>query len=558
MDGRCPVLVHDIVPRRLRAEWLQAGYYPRKDLYALFADRAAAHPGRTAVIDDVDAVDYARLDAAVGCLAHALAAGGVSAGDVVAMQLPNCWQANAAELAVWAVGGICLPYPTVLREHESRTLLQRSGAVAAVVASGIGGCHSAELLDSVRRDLPALRDVFVVGEPYGDFTHLDPVLCGETATDHWSPRSIDPDGPARILVTSGTEATPKMVVFSHHAMAAGMGNRLATLDPDGMRALLLVPGSTGFGALGTAGVLACHGGTLIVTARFDAARAIALIGEQRPTHLFGVPTMFSDIVASPALAGADTSSVRVIAGGGAQAAESLVAELHNRVGGVFVNRYGAADGAASQTALDDPPVKIATTMGRPDPAVMTLRIVDDSGCDVVAGVAGEIWARGPFSAMCYGNAPELDAIYRTADGWLKTGDLGVFDEDGYLRVVGRRKDVVKRGGVSISPAEIEELLATHPAVLHVACVGMPDQRLGQRVCAYVVPRDPAAPPTLPDLTAALRRHGLATYKLPERLELVSELPRNPVGKTNKTALGERIAATLAEQAERGSVPSGDR
>lgn len=541
------MLVHDIVPRRLRAEWLQAGYYPGKDLYALFADRAAAHPGRTAMIDDVDAVDYARLDAAVGRLAHALAAGGVSAGDVVAMQLPNCWQANAAELAVWAVGGICLPYPTVLREHESRTLLQRSGAVAAVAASGIGGCHSAELLDPVRRDLPALRDVFVIGEPYGDFTHLDPVLCGETATDHWSPRSIDPDGPARILVTSGTEATPKMVVFSHHAMAAGMGNRLATLDPDGMRALLLVPGSTGFGALGTAGVLAGHGATLVVTAGFDAARAISLIDEHRPTHVFGVPTMFIDMLATPALNLADTSSVRVIAGGGAQATEPVVEELQRRFGCVFVNRYGTADGAASQTSLEDPPHRIATTMGRPDPAVITLRTVDESGHDVGVGATGEIWARGPFSAMCYGNAPELDVTYRTADGWLKTGDLGVFDEDGYLRVVGRIKDIIKRGGISISPAEIEEVLAAHPSVLHVACVGMPDDRLGQRVCAYVVAREQAAAPTLADLTTALLRHGLAKYKLPERLELVDELPRNPVGKTNKTALGDRIAATLAEE-----------
>lgn len=540
--------IHDLVPQRLRAAWARAGYYPGKDLYALFADRAAAHPDRAAVIDDVGAVNYAQLATAVDRLANHLAAAGVVPGDVVAVQLPNRWQANAVELAVWAVGGICLPYPTALREHETRTLLQRSGAVAAVVSSGVAGSHSAETVDSVGRDLPSLREVFVLGDPYGDFAHLEPVLTGETATDRWSPRDIDPDGPARILVTSGTEATPKMVVFSHNAIAAGMGNRLAVLEPRGMRAFLLVAGSTGFGALGTVGVLACHGGTLIVTAGFDAARAITLIDAHRPTHLFGVPTMFSDMLASPALALADTSSVRVIAGGGAPATAHMVEELQRRFGCVFVNRYGASDGAASQTSLDDPLERIATTVGRPDPAVMTLRTVDGSGGDVGTGVVGEIWARGPFSAMCYGNAPELDAIYRTADGWLKTGDLGIIDEDGYLRLVGRIKDVIKRGGVSISPAEIEELLATHPGVLHVACVGMPDQRLGQRVCAYVVPSDTAAPPTLTDLTTLLLRQGLAKHKLPERLELVREMPRHPVGKVNKTALGDRIAAaTLAEE-----------
>lgn len=539
--------VHDLVPRPLRAEWVRSGYCPGKDLYTLFAEQAEAHPDRTAVIDDAGAVDYARLAAAVRRLASTLAAAGVGPCDVVAVQLPNCWQPNAVELAVSAVGAICLPYPTALRERESRALLQRSEAVAAVVASGTGGCDTAELLDSVRHDLPTLRDVFVLGEPYGDFTHLDPVLSGETTTDHWSPPGIDPDGPARILVTSGTEATPKMVVFSHNAMAAGMGNRLAVLDPEGMRALLLVPGSTGFGALGTVGVLACHGATLIVTAGFDAARAVALVDEHRPTHLFGVPTMLSDMLACPALDQADTSPVRVIGGGGAPAGEALVKELQQRFGCVFVNRYGTADGAASQTSLDDPPDRIATTMGRPDPAVITLRTVDESGHDVGVGATGEIWARGPFSAMCYGNAPELDATYRTADGWLKTGDLGMFDEDGYLRVVGRTKDIIKRGGASISPAEIEELLSAHPEVLHVACVGMPDERLGQRVCAYVVPRDPAAAPTLDDLTTLLLRRGLAKYKLPERLELADELPRNPVGKINKAVLGDRIATTLAEE-----------
>lgn len=539
--------VHDLVPHPLRAEWVRCGYCPGKDLYTLFAEHAEAHPDRTAVIDDACAVDYARLAAAVRRLAGTLAAAGVGPGDVVAMQLPSCWQANAVELAVSAVGAICLPYPTVLRERESRALLARSEAVAAVVAAGIGGCDTAQLLESVRHDLPALRHVYVVGERYGDFAPLDPVLGGEAGTDHWSPPGIDPDGPARILVTSGTEATPKMVVFSHNAMAAGMGNRLAVLDPAGMRALLLVPGSTGFGALGTVGVLACHGATLIVTAGFDAAGAVSLIDEHRPTHVFGVPTMLSDMLASPALDRADTTSVRVIAGGGAPAGEALVTELQQRFGCVFVNRYGTADGAASQTSLDDPPERIATTMGRPDPAVITLRTVDESGHDVGVGATGEIWARGPFSALCYGNAPELDAIYRTADGWLKTGDLGMFDADGYLRVVGRTKDIIKRGGASISPAEIEELLSSHPDVLHVACVGMPDERLGQRVCAYVVPRDPAASPTLADLTALLLRHGLAKYKLPERLELTTELPRNPVGKINKAVLGDRIATTLAEE-----------
>lgn len=185
------MMVPDVVPRQLRAEWVRAGYYPGKDLYRLFADRVAAHPTRVAVIDDVEVVDYARLGTAVGRLANCLAAAGVAPGDVVAVQLPNGWLASAVELAVWAVGGICLAYPTALREHESRTLLKRSEAVVAVVASAGGGCNSVEIVDAVRHELPALHEVFVAGGSYGDFTPLEPVLTGD---GRWSPPRLDPDG----------------------------------------------------------------------------------------------------------------------------------------------------------------------------------------------------------------------------------------------------------------------------------------------------------------------------------------------------------------------------
>lgn len=242
-----------------------------------------------------------------------------------------------------------------------------------------------------------------------------------------------------------------MVVCSHHSLAAGMGNRLARLDPSGMRMLLLVPGSTGFGAIGTAGVLACHGGALIVTSRFNADRAIELIEQQRPTHVFGVPTMFLDMLARPALARADTSSVRVIAGGGASISASAVEQLQQIFGCVFVNRYGAA----SQTALDDPLHKITGTSGRPDPAVMSIRIVDEDGKDLPAAAEGEIYG-DPMASRVELCGPECATGLTGEVFWRGPGIERVDTEAtiqaacGLMAVHGRPRGIPCRLGVDVA------------------------------------------------------------------------------------------------------------
>ncbi|MDP8931272.1 MAG: acyl--CoA ligase [Actinomycetota bacterium] len=534
------VMAVDLVPSRLRAAWVEAGYCPGRDLFRLFEEQASSRPAQAAVIDDASGIKYGELALAAKRLAVELVEAGVGPGEVVAVQLPNCWQACAVELAVAAVGAVCLPYPMKLGDRESRVLLTRSHAVAAVIAGDVGAHDHAGMLEEVRADLPRLRQVFVLGAPHGNFPELGAIPDPPDAPGEWSGPAIDPDGPARVLVTSGTESIPKMVLYSHNALAAGFGNRLATLDPTGLRALCLVPLSTGFGGIGVIGTLICHGGTLVVTAGFDPDRVLALVDRERPTHIFGVPTMLTDLLASPLLDRVDTSSVRVVAAGGAAIAPEIIEEVQQRFGCTFVNRYGTSDGVACQTSLDDPLDRIVSTVGRPDPAVCTIRIVDDEGDDQSPGREGEIWGRGPFSPLFYLNSPELDRRYRTEDGWIKTGDLGVVDEDGYLRVVGRAKDIIIRGGANISPAEIEELLHIHGGVRYAACVGMPDERLGERVCAVVVPIEDAQVPSLDELNRFLLARGLAKFKLPERLEVVAELPRNPVGKVNKEALRRRL------------------
>ncbi|WP_434443775.1 class I adenylate-forming enzyme family protein [Lentzea sp. E54] len=486
--------VRDLVPAELRHQWAEQGHYPDRDIYDLFAVRVYLHPLRTAVIDDDGELTYVQLNELALRMAANLRQRGVGPGDVVAVQLPNSRYAVAADLAVAAVGGVVLPFPVGRGEREARSLVTRSGAVALIADGLPGAWPTASLL-----------------APVGAF----------------EPVRSDPNGPARILVSSGSEAEPKMVLYSHNALLGGRGAFVGRLVLPGeeLRALFLVPLASSFGSNGTTVTLARHGGTLVLQSKFSAESTLDLIARARPTHLFGVPTMFKMLLSQPG----DFSSVRVIAPGGAQLDAATARACREAFDAIVVNIYGSADGVNCHTALDDPPDSGA---GRPNPAVAEILVVDDSLRPVPTGVVGEIIARGPMSPLRYID-DDLNARYRTPDGWVRTGDLGVFDADGYLSVVGRRKDVVIRGGANISPAEVEQALAAHPAIRDVACVGVPDDLMGERLCACLVT---GAPVTIEELGQFLGEKGIGRFKHPEHLLVLPEFPLTPAGKVDKDAL----------------------
>ncbi|MFJ5985880.1 class I adenylate-forming enzyme family protein [Lentzea sp. NPDC092896] len=484
--------VHDLVPAALRQQWAAQGHYPDRDLYDLFAVRVFLHPLRTAVIDDDGELTYLQLNELALRMAANLRERGVRPGDVVAVQLPNGRYAVAADLAVAAVGGVVLPFPVGRGEHEARSLVTRSGAVGLIAD-----------------DLP---------DAWSTVSLLAPA-------DVFEPVRSDPHGPARILVSSGSEAEPKMVLYSHNALLGGRGAFVGRLIPPGeeLRALFLVPLASSFGSNGTTVTLARHGGTLVLQSKFSVESTVELIARARPTHLFGVPTMFKMLLDQPG----DYSSIRVIAPGGAQLDAATAEACREVFDAVVVNVYGSADGVNCHTALDDPPNRGA---GRPNPAVASILVVDDALRPVPTGAVGEIIARGPMSPLRYVD-DDLNARYRTPDGWVRTGDLGVFDAEGYLSVVGRRKDIVIRGGANISPAEVEQALAAHPSIRDVACVGVPDELMGERLCACLVV---SAPVTVAELGEFLGE--LSRFKHPEHLLVLPEFPLTPAGKVDRDAL----------------------
>ncbi|WP_158841460.1 class I adenylate-forming enzyme family protein [Saccharothrix deserti] len=479
------VVLRDLVPAALRRSWVAAGYCPDRDLYSLFRARVSAHPLRTAVIDDFGSMDYASLDRAVRRLATLLRGYGPS--DIIGIDLPNGREGVVAELAVAAVGAVAVHLPDG----------HLSGGGSPVVST-------------------VITDVSAALESEGDAP--------------WSPVTVDPEAPARILVSSGSEAAPKLVAYSHNAFAGGRGNYVRAVHGGVAvpRDLVLVPLASAFGSFGVAITLCRFGGTVMLMRRFDAAAALRMVGEHRPTHVFGVPTMLRRMAASLSAVAStvDTSSVRAVVSSGDVLTPETLSVVRAAFGRPVINIYGSSDGVNCHTSTPEHGV------GRPDPAVTDIRVVD-----------GEICALGPMTPLCYVDAPELDERHRLPGGWVRTGDEGYFDADGTLHVVRRLKRVVIRGGYTISPAEVELVLDGHPGVAEVVCVPIPDRDLGERLCACVAMRPGHRPLSLVQLTAFLKERGVSRRKLPERLVVLPELP---LGRTGKVCL-RTVTRLAAEQ-----------
>ncbi len=531
----------DLVPARLRQEWGRRGWYPNRSVFQMFRQHAERHPGKAAVVaSDGTAIRYGELLDKALRLAASLKARGIVAGDVVAYQLPNTWHCCAIDLAAAALGAVVAPFPPGRGRLDLESLLKRCGARAVVVAPADGEIDPCDLIESLRPTVLSLRLLIVDGDARAGWHAFDALLQAEPIAPDALPH-VCPDSPVRFLISSGTESEPKLVAYSHNALMGGRGRFLQCLHPEGetFRGLFLVPLGSAFGASATFGALCWLGGSIALLPKFDTAQAIAAIGALRPTHVLGVPTMLQRMAADPALGEIDRSSLVALVSGGSMIDEASVARCKRAFGCGFISLYGSADGVNCHNALGD--AVIFNRVGRPNPSICELQIVDETGQRIPSGEVGEIVARGPMSPMQYVNAPDLDARYRDSGGWVRTGDLGSIDGDGYLVLAGRKKDIIIRGGANISTVQIENLATAHPDVVSAACVPVPDLDLGQRVCLCLTVRDGAERPSLSDINAFLRHSGLEVNKLPEYLRYVRRFPLTPAGKVDKKELAAEVA-----------------
>ncbi len=512
---------------------------------ATIAATAVRHGDRVAVRDGAASLTYRELFEASNEFAAALTASGLRPGDRVAIWSPNSVEWVVAALGIFSAGGVLVPVNTRFKGAEAADLLARSRARALVTVTDFLGNDYVDMLGTSGVQLPDLDAVVVArGDATGRATDWPGFLARATpeARDEVDRRraALGPDDPSDILFTSGTTGLPKGVVMTH-----GRTLRVATdwVAMTGLTAgdvyLMVNPYFHMFGL--KAGILASvdSGATMLPEPVFDVERVLSRVAAEHVTVLPGPPTLYQTILDHPSRDRHDLSSLRVAVTGAADIPVELIRRIHDELPfSRIVTGYGLTEGGtACATAATDDAEAIATTVGRPRPG-FELRIVDAAGGDVGAGQSGEVLVRGDSVMAGYLDDPDETAKVLSPDGWLRTGDLGVLDDAGRLRIVGRVKDMFIVGGFNAYPAEIENALLRHPAVQQAAVIGIPDDRLGEVGMAFVVV---GPEPVTEDEIIEWSRGRMANYKVPRAVAIVDELPLNATGKVMKETLREQAA-----------------
>jgi acyl-CoA synthetase (AMP-forming)/AMP-acid ligase II len=499
---------------------------------ALTARAAERFGDNVAVIDGGTQLTYAELLDRARTFGSALAATGIERGDRVAIWAPNSARWIVSVLGLWEAGAVLVPINTRFKGAEAADILLRSRARVLLTVADFLGTDYNEMLGGF--DLPDLAmTVFIDGPTWDEFI--------ESGAGDRKPPPVEPDDPSDILFTSGTTGVPKGVVQTHRRtlrVATDWVSMTGLREDD--RYLMINPYFHMFGL--KAGILACvaAGATMLPEPVFDVDRALARVEAEGVTVLPGAPTLYQSILDHSKRDTYDLSTLRIAVTGAADIPVELISRVVEELPfPTIITGYGLTEGGtASATSPDDDFETIATTVGRPRPG-FELRIVDGDQ-DVPSGEAGEVLLRGPSIMSHYLDDPEATALAMSADGWLRTGDLGVITDSECLRIVGRVKDMFIVGGFNAYPAEIENALLRHPDIRQAAVIGIPDERLGEVGMAFVVLRaDATATPTS---IIEWSRGQMANYKVPRLIEVIDGLPLNATGKVEKNALRQRSSS----------------
>jgi acyl-CoA synthetase len=533
-------------PNPVRARLYRASGQWRDDtIPELFGRAAQALPEKVAVRDASGArLSYAALDRQSHAVAGFLASRGIDKGDIVTVCLPNWWQTVVVFLAVMKIGAVVNPVPTTYGRADLSYVLQKCRSAALFIA---GRFRSTDFTAAVAALEPKLPDEVVLVR-VGEGEHDVGVPFAAVAAHEPSAAlaAIAADDPVAVLFTSGTESRPKGAVHTHNTILFGeraLAQALAIGRDDNAFMASPITHTTGFmhGVVMTL----TTGGTLSLLDVFEGATAAAQMRSHRSTWTMGATPFLGD--ATDALDATDTRlpDLRYFLCGGAPIPEALVRRAET-VGLRVMSIYGSTESPPHTVVHPaDPAANAWQTDGRPLAGIET-RIVSSTGAPLPVGEVGEEWSRGPNTFLGYLDEPELTRKDLDADGWYHSGDLARALPDGSLRIVGRLKDIIVRGGQNISVREVEDYLAAHPAVHAVAVVGMPHPRLGETSCAVVVPK-PGCVLSLSDLTAFLAAKGVARFKLPERLEVWPSLPTTPSGKIQKFLIRKALSDELGAE-----------
>ena len=530
-------------------KYIRTGWWQNITLGDVLDRTADLYPDKEAYVDDSNRLTFAQLREQVDRLAVSLLRIGINSGDCVLVQLPNRVEFVYTFFALQKIGA---PAVLLLPRHMQIEINHFAGLTSAkawIVPEKYRNTDYLPVIEDVLKANPQIEHIITVrGKEKTRFADFDR-LISDTDLSSDSTSRLSGSKPragevAFILPTGGTTGLPKAVPRTHNsAVCEAKYRAIARNQGSEDICLIPVPLEHNLGLAAMNGTV-LTGGKLVFLDSTRPQDICEIIQREKVTCAPLVPTLLARLVNFDGLAKYDVSSLRALYVGGATTPSDVIRAVYKKIGKVYVSAFGMSEGTACTTRLDDDEEIIFNTVGKACCPGDEFRVVDTEGRELPPNSEGELQVKGPCVFSGYLKNPEENKRAFTNDGFFSTGDLAVIDNAGNIRITGRSKDIIIRGGENISPVDMEVLISAHPDIEEVAVIGMPDKTFGEKACAYIKPRGDARP-ALEDIVAFLKSQGASVLQLPERVELISEIPLTRIGKYDKKALREDLNKRLA-------------
>ena len=530
-----------------RAAYRQQGLWGDASLADYWQQTARAMPDKIAVVDNHGAsYTYSALDHAASCLANWMLAKGIESGDRIAFQLPGWCEFTVIYLACLKIGAVSVPLLPSWREAELVWVLNKCQAKMFFAPTLFKQTRPVDLILPLQNQLPQLQQLVGVDKlaPATSALSLSQIIADNTPLT--TAITVHGDELAAVLFTSGTEGLPKGVMLTHNNILASERAYCARLNLT-WQDVFMMPAPLGHATGFLHGVTAPFliGARSVLLDIFTPDVCLALLEQQRCTCMLGATPFVYDLLNLLEKQPADLSALRFFLCGGTTIPKKVARECQQR-GIKLLSVYGSTESSPHAVVnLDDPLPRFMHTDGYAAAGV-EIKVVDDARKTLPPGCEGEEASRGPNVFMGYFDEPELTARALDEEGWYYSGDLCCMDEAGYIKITGRKKDIIVRGGENISSREVEDILLQHPKIHDACVVAMPDERLGERSCAYVVLKAPHHSLSLEEVVAFFSRKRVAKYKYPEHIVVIEKLPRTASGKIQKFLLRKDIMRRLTQ------------
>ena len=530
-----------------RAAYRQQGLWGDASLADYWQQTARAMPDKIAVVDNHGAsYTYSALDHAASCLANWMLAKGIESGDRIAFQLPGWCEFTVIYLACLKIGAVSVPLLPSWREAELVWVLNKCQAKMFFAPTLFKQTRPVDLILPLQNQLPQLQQIVGVDKlaPATSSLSLSQIIADNTSLT--TAITTHGDELAAVLFTSGTEGLPKGVMLTHNNILACERAYCARLNLT-WQDVFMMPAPLGHATGFLHGVTAPFliGARSVLLDIFTPDACLALLEQQRCTCMLGATPFVYDLLNLLEKQPADLSALRFFLCGGTTIPKKVARECQQR-GIKLLSVYGSTESSPHAVVnLDDPLSRFMHTDGYAAAGV-EIKVVDDARKTLPPGCEGEEASRGPNVFMGYFDEPELTARALDEEGWYYSGDLCRMDEAGYIKITGRKKDIIVRGGENISSREVEDILLQHPKIHDACVVAMPDERLGERSCAYVVLKAPHHSLSLEEVVAFFSRKRVAKYKYPEHIVVIEKLPRTASGKIQKFLLRKDIMRRLTQ------------